>query len=122
MTSKELSIELRDRIVSRHRSGEVFQFFFASLKVPKNTASSIIKWKKFGNTKTLLRAGRQAKLNNQRRRALVKEVTKNTIITDMAPEFLWENLPEGQTSLQHSTNQAFMVEWPDRSHSSVKGT
>ena len=22
-----------------------------------------------------------------------------------------ENLPEGQPSLQHSTNQAFMVEW-----------
>uniref|UniRef100_A0A0E9XI37 Uncharacterized protein n=1 Tax=Anguilla anguilla TaxID=7936 RepID=A0A0E9XI37_ANGAN len=34
----------------------------------------------------------------------------------------WENLPEGQPSLQHSTNKAFMVEWPDGSHSSVKGT
>ncbi|CDQ72580.1 unnamed protein product [Oncorhynchus mykiss] len=30
-----------------------------------------------------------------------------------------ENLPEGQPSLQHSTNQAFMVEWPDGSHSSA---
>ena len=37
---------------------------------------------------------------------------------------LWrlENLPEGQPSLQHSNNQAFMVEWPDGSHSSLKGT
>ena len=34
----------------------------------------------------------------------------------------WENLPEGQPSLQHSTNQAFMVEWLDGSHSSVKCT
>ena len=34
----------------------------------------------------------------------------------------WANLPEGQPSLQHCTNQAFMVEWPDESHSSVKGT
>uniref|UniRef100_A0A674DMR7 Phospholipid-transporting ATPase n=1 Tax=Salmo trutta TaxID=8032 RepID=A0A674DMR7_SALTR len=34
----------------------------------------------------------------------------------------WENLPEGQPSLRHSTNQAFMVECPDGSHSSVKGT
>ena len=32
----------------------------------------------------------------------------------------WENLPEGQPSPQHSTNQAFMVEGPDGSHSSVK--
>ena len=31
----------------------------------------------------------------------------------------WENLPEGQPTLQHSTNQLFMVEWPDWSHSSV---
>jgi hypothetical protein len=23
----------------------------------------------------------------------------------------WENLPEGQPSLQHSTNQAFMIKW-----------
>ena len=38
------------------------------------------------------------------------------------PLWRWENLTEGQPSLQHSTNQAFMVEWPDGSHSSVKGT
>ena len=35
------------------------------------------------------------------------------------PLWRWENLP-GQPSLQHSTNQAFMGEWPDRSPSSVK--
>jgi hypothetical protein len=34
----------------------------------------------------------------------------------------WEHFPEGHPFLQHSTNQAFMVEWPDGSHSSVKGT
>uniref|UniRef100_A0AAZ3S1U4 Uncharacterized protein n=1 Tax=Oncorhynchus tshawytscha TaxID=74940 RepID=A0AAZ3S1U4_ONCTS len=27
-----------------------------------------------------------------------------------------------RTTIQHSTNQAFMVRWPDGSHSSVKGT
>uniref|UniRef100_A0AAZ3RD84 Uncharacterized protein n=1 Tax=Oncorhynchus tshawytscha TaxID=74940 RepID=A0AAZ3RD84_ONCTS len=32
----------------------------------------------------------------------------------------WENHPEEQPSLQHSNNKAFMVEWPDGSHSSVK--
>ncbi|CDQ72591.1 unnamed protein product [Oncorhynchus mykiss] len=72
----------------------------ASLKVPKNIVASINpKWK------TLPRAGRPAKLSNRGRRALVRE-----------------NLPEGQPSLQHSTNQTFMLEWPDESHSSVKGT
>jgi transposase len=59
MRSKELSVELRDRIVLRHRSGEGWQKISAALKVPENTVISIIlKWKKFGTTKTLPRAAR----------------------------------------------------------------
>jgi hypothetical protein len=54
MRSKELFVELRDRIVLRHRSGEGYQKTSAVLKVPKNTVASIIlKWKKFGTTTTL---------------------------------------------------------------------
>ena len=80
--SEELSVELRDRIVSRHRSGEGYQKTYAALKVPKNTLAAIIlKWKKFVTTKTLPRAGRPAKLSNRGRRALVREVTKNTMVT-----------------------------------------
>jgi hypothetical protein len=61
--SKELSVELRDRIASRHRSGEGYQNISAGLKVPKNTVFSIIlKWKKLGTIKTLPRTGRTAKL------------------------------------------------------------
>jgi hypothetical protein len=49
MRSKELSKELRDRIVSMHRSGEGYRNISAALKVPKNKVASIIlKWKKFG--------------------------------------------------------------------------
>ena len=73
MRLKELSVELRDRIVSRHRSGEGYQNMSAALKVPKNTVASILKWKKFGTTKTLPRAGCLAKLSNQGRMALVRE-------------------------------------------------
>ena len=74
----------------------------AALKVPKNTVASIIlKWKKFGTTLTLPRAGRPAKLSNRWRRALVREMPKNPMVT---------------------LTEAFMVEWPDGSHSSVKGT
>uniref|UniRef100_A0AAZ3PEF8 Sleeping Beauty transposase HTH domain-containing protein n=1 Tax=Oncorhynchus tshawytscha TaxID=74940 RepID=A0AAZ3PEF8_ONCTS len=58
MRSEELSVELQNRIVSRHRSGERYQNISAALKVPKNTvASFIIKWKKIGTTKTLPRVG-----------------------------------------------------------------
>jgi hypothetical protein len=54
----------------------------AALKVPKNTVASIIlKWKKFGTTKTLTISGSLAKLSNQGSRALVREVTKNPMFT-----------------------------------------
>ena len=52
-----------------------------ALKVPKNTVASIIlKWNKFGTTKTLPRPGRPAKLSNRWRRALVRS-TKNLMVT-----------------------------------------
>ena len=53
-----------------------------TLKDPKNTVASIIlKWKEFGTIKTLTSAGRTAKLSNLRRRALVRAVTKNLMVT-----------------------------------------
>ena len=75
-------LELRDSIVSRHRSAEAYQNISAELNVPKNTVASIIlKWKKFGTTKTLPRAGRPTKLSNRERRDLVREETKNLMVT-----------------------------------------
>uniref|UniRef100_A0A7N8XI44 Transposase Tc1-like domain-containing protein n=1 Tax=Mastacembelus armatus TaxID=205130 RepID=A0A7N8XI44_9TELE len=82
MRSKELPKELRDRTVARHRSGQGYKRISAALKVPKSTVASIIlKWKKFGTTRTLPRPGRPAKLSNRGRRALVREVKKNPKIT-----------------------------------------
>ena len=61
---------------------EGYQNISAALNVPKNTVASIIlKWKEFGTTKTLPRAGRPTKLSNRGRRALVREVTKNPMVT-----------------------------------------
>ncbi len=78
MRSKELPEELRDRIVARHRSGQGYK----KIKVPKSTVASIIlKWKTFGTTRTLPRAGHPAKLSYRERRALVREVKKNSKIT-----------------------------------------
>ena len=113
---------LRDRIVSRHRSGEGYQNIYPALKVPKNTVATIIlKWNNFGTTKTLPRAGRPAKLSNQGRRALVREVTKNPMVTDRAPELL---CGDGRTFQKDnhlcSTPPIRPLLW--NSHFSVKGT
>ena len=80
MRLKELSVELRDRIVSRHRSGEGYQKMSAALTFPKNTVAIILKLKKFGTTKTLPRAGHLAELSNRGRMALVREVTKKQFL------------------------------------------
>ena len=82
------------RIVLKHRSGFGYQNNSAALKVHKNKEASIIlEWKKFGNTKTIPRAGYPAKLSNRGRRSLVREVTKNPMATlDRAPLWRWENL------------------------------
>jgi transposase len=65
--------------VSRHRSGDKYQNISAALK---NTVTSItLKWKKFGTTKTIPRAGRPAKLSNWGRSVLVRDVTKNPVVT-----------------------------------------
>jgi hypothetical protein len=59
------------------------------LKVHNNTVASIIlKWKKFETPKTLPRAGRPVKLSNRGRRALVREMAENPMVTDRDPEFL----------------------------------
>ncbi|KAG2463444.1 TC1A transposase, partial [Polypterus senegalus] len=80
--SKELSVDLRDRIVWRHKSGEGYRNISAALKVPVSTVTSIIcKWKKFETTRNLPRAGRPSKLSDRGRRALVREVTKNPMVT-----------------------------------------
>ena len=119
MRLKELSVELRDKIVSRHRSREGYQNISTALKVPKNTVASIIlKWKKLGTIKTLPRACRPAKLSNRGRRALVREVM-------LTLNKLWSSSGDGRTFQKDNhlcSTQAFMVEWQDGSHSSVKGT
>jgi hypothetical protein len=85
----------------------------AALKDPKNTVASIIlKWKKFGTTKTLPRAGSPAKLGNRGKRALVGEVTKNPMVT----------LTELQKNNHLCSTPPIRHLWPDGSHSSAKGT
>ena len=106
MRSKELPVELRDRIVSRHRSGEGYLNSFAALKVPKNTVVS--KWKKFGTTKTLPRADHLAKLSNRGRRALGREVTKNLMVTlpDLQSSSVEMREPSRKTTISAALHQS----------------
>ncbi|XP_018550156.1 centrin-3 [Lates calcarifer] len=80
--SKEHSADLRDKIVARHKSGQGYKTISKALNIPRSTVASIIvKWKKFGTTRTLPRVGRPQKLSKRAKRALVREVTKNPMVT-----------------------------------------
>ena len=109
MKSKELSVDLRDRIVSRHRSGEGYRKMSAALKVPMSTVASIIRqWKKFGTTRTLPRAGCLAKLSDWGRRALVREVTKNPMVTltELQRCTLKRGEPSRRTTISEALHQS----------------
>ena len=78
---------------------------------------------KFGTTRTLPRAGHPARLSNRGRRAVVREVTKNLMVT--LAEFQRSCVEMGETSrrttiTQYSTDLGFMAEWPDGSLFSIK--
>ena len=82
MKTKELSKQLWDKVVERHRSGEGYKKISKALNIPWSTVKSIIKkWKVYGTTQNLLRAGRPPKLSSQVRRALVREASKRPMTT-----------------------------------------
>ena len=117
MRSKELSVELRVRVLSRHMSGEGYQNISAALKFPKNTGASIIlKWKKFGTTKTLPKAGRGAKLSNRWKRALVREVTHNTAVTltELQNSSVVMGEPSRRTTISAALHQSGLYGWVAR--------
>ena len=69
----------RHDFVEEHIWGRVPKHF-CSIEGPQQHSDIILKWKKFGSAKTLLRDGRPAKLSNLGKRALVGEVTKNLMV------------------------------------------
>jgi hypothetical protein len=95
--------------------GEGYQNIFVALKVPKNKVASIIlKWKKFGSTKTLPRVVRAAKLSNQGRRALVGKVTKNPMV--ILTEFQSSSVEMGESSRRTTISAALHNHVPFTPH------
>ncbi|KAK3534826.1 hypothetical protein QTP86_026428, partial [Hemibagrus guttatus] len=107
LTLSEEKVNLRDRIVWRHRSGEGYRKLSAALKVPVSTVASIIhKWKKFGITRTLPRASRLAKPSDRARRALVREVTKNPMVKELQHFSLERGEPSRRTTISAALHKS----------------
>ena len=73
MKTKELSKQVRDKVVEKYRSGLGYKKISETLNIPRSTIKSIIKkWKEYGTTTNLPREGRPRKLTDQARRALIR--------------------------------------------------
>ena len=109
MKSMELSIDLRDKIIRRQRSGEGYKTISRVLQVPKSTVSSIIrKWKEYVTTLTLPRADCLTKLSKRARRTLVREVTKNpmTTLTELQSSLAEMGEPTGRTTVSAALHKS----------------
>ncbi|KAK3561640.1 hypothetical protein QTP86_012048 [Hemibagrus guttatus] len=91
------------------RSEEGYRKVSAALKVPMRTVASIIcKWKKFGTTRTLPRSGRPAKPSDRERRVLVRDVTKNPVVTlkELQPFSVERGEPSRRTTISAALHQS----------------
>ena len=80
MKSKELSVDLSHKIVTRHRSGQEYETISKALSVLRIIVASKMVKQKNGTNRTLPIVGCPAKLSDQARRALVRKVTKNPMV------------------------------------------
>ncbi len=75
MVRRELSKHQRDLIVERYQSGEVYKIISKAIDIPWNTVKTvIIKWRKYGATVILPRAGHPSKIDEKMRRKLVSNI------------------------------------------------
>ena len=82
MSTKELSKNIQDIVVERHRSGDGYKNISKALNIPWSTVKTFIKkWKAYGTTTTLPRSDRTSKLDDQARRRLVRESIKRPMAT-----------------------------------------
>lgn len=80
--SKELSKDLRDKIVSLHKRGSGYKSISRRLVIPIPTIKTIVqKFKRLGTTESLPRSGRPKKLSIRDTRKIVREVSANPRIT-----------------------------------------
>ena len=76
--TKELSKEVRHKVVEKHHSGEGYKKISKSLINPLSTVKSIMnKWKMYHTTQTRPRSGLRSILSSRASRKLVRVVTVN---------------------------------------------
>uniref|UniRef100_A0A3B4X5Q9 Transposase Tc1-like domain-containing protein n=1 Tax=Seriola lalandi dorsalis TaxID=1841481 RepID=A0A3B4X5Q9_SERLL len=98
---KELSEDLRSRIVDLHKAGKGYKVISKTLEIHQSTVrQTIYKWRHFGTVATLPRSGRPVKMTPRAQRRLISEVKKQTRMT---AKDLKESLELAYISVHEST-------------------
>ena len=81
--TKELSKDMRDRIIERHKGGQGYRNISKEMNLAVSTVGNIIrKYKKYGGgTANLPRNGRPSKINERTSRWISRNVQINSFIT-----------------------------------------
>ena len=120
LKTKELSKEVRHKMVEKHRSGEGYKKISKLLIIPLSTVKSIIKkWKMYHTTQTLPRSSRTSKLSSQASRKLVQDVTVNPKMTlkDLQGSTSEMRVSVHQSTTSHYLHKAgLMNRWQERRH------
>jgi transposase len=76
--TKEISEDLRLRMIDLHKVGKGYKSISKSLDVHQSTVRQIVyKWRKFSTVATLPRSGCPAKINARAQHRMLNEVKKN---------------------------------------------
>ncbi|KAM9313300.1 uncharacterized protein PAF06_011291 [Gastrophryne carolinensis] len=80
--SKEISEDLKRRVVEAHKEGNGYKRISKALGLHRSTIRHIVdKWKKFSTVSTLPRSGRPTKIGVRAHNTILKEVAKNPGVT-----------------------------------------
>ena len=109
MKTKELSKQLRNKVVEKYRAGLCYNKISETLNIPRSTIKSIIKQcKEYGTTTKLPREGLPPKLTDHARGALIRDATKRPKITmkELQSSTAEIGVSVHRTTLSHTLHRA----------------
>lgn len=116
---KELSKQVRDKVVEKYKSWLGYKKISKSLMIPRSTIKSIIiKWKEHGTTANLPKKGSPSVLTDRAGRALIREAAQRPKLT---LKELQSSIAETGVSVHRTTKVVdcteldFMYKWPEKS-------
>lgn len=104
--SKQLSKDLREKVVQLHKSGSGYKKIAKQLIMPVSTVQTIIKkWKTRGTTDIKPRSGRPSKISPTTARKIVRDVKKTPRLTSQE---IQQSLKESHVEVSSSTVRRHM--------------